>query len=240
MAIEIIGLTKKYKDVVAVDNINLTIEDGQLFALLGVNGAGKSTTIKMLSTLLKPTSGTAKINGYDISDDAQEIKGIISISPQDTAIAPNLSVLENLYFMAGIYGIKRADAKQSVEKLVKLFRFESILNKKAKRLSGGWQRKLSIALAVLAQPKVLFLDEPTLGLDVLSRTQLWQFIKSLKGNIIIVLTTHYMEEAEELADMVGIMSGGKLIACDTCSNLIEKTKEDNFAKAFVKIVGGEV
>ena len=232
--IKINNLTKKYKDKLAVDNLNLEIKTGELFSLLGTNGAGKTTTIKMLSTLILPTGGTITINDLDIIKDREKIKRIINISPQEIAIAPNLTVLENLYFMAGIYEIKKA--KEKINELIKLFKLEEVLNQKAKTLSGGYQRKLSIAISLINDPKILFLDEPTLGLDVISRRKLWHIIENLKGEITIILTTHYMEEAEILSDRIGIMNKGKLIELGTSKQLIKKTKAKNFEDAFVAIV----
>lgn len=234
--IKINNLTKKYKDKLAVDNLNLEIKTGELFSLLGTNGAGKTTTIKMISTLILPTSGTININGLDIIKDREKIKRIINISPQETAIAPNLTVLENLYFMAGIYEIKKA--KEKINELIKLFKLEEVLNQKAKILSGGYQRKLSIAISLINDPEILFLDEPTLGLDVISRRELWHIIENLKGKITIILTTHYMEEAEILSDRIGIMNKGKLIELGTSKELIKKTNAKNFEDAFIKIVEG--
>ena len=234
--IKINNLTKKYKEKLAVDNLNLEIKTGELFSLLGTNGAGKTTTIKMISTLILPTSGTININGLDIIKDREKIKRIINISPQETAIAPNLTVLENLYFMAGIYEIKKA--KEKINELIKLFNLEEVLNQKAKTLSGGYQRKLSIAISLINDPEILFLDEPTLGLDVISRRELWHIIENLKGKITIILTTHYMEEAEILSDRIGIMNKGKLIELGTSKELIKKTNAKNFEDAFIKIVEG--
>ena len=234
--IKINNLTKKYKDKLAVDNLNLEIKTGELFSLLGTNGAGKTTTIKMISTLILPISGTININCLDIIKDREKIKRIINISPQETAIAPNLTVLENLYFMAGIYEIKKA--KEKINELIKLFKLEEVLNQKAKTLSGGYQRKLSIAISLINDPEILFLDEPTLGLDVISRRELWHIIENLKGKITIILTTHYMEEAEILSDRIGIMNKGKLIELGTSKELIKKTNAKNFEDAFIKIVEG--
>lgn len=234
--IDIKDLTKKYKDVVAVSNLNIQIKKGEIFSLLGTNGAGKTTTIKILSTLLLPTNGEVKINNFDLIKDKMKIKEIINISPQETAIAPNLTVLENLEFMAGIYQIK--NKKEKIDTLIKTFNLEEVLNKKAKNLSGGYQRKLSIAISLINDPQILFLDEPTLGLDVISRKELWKVIKELKGKITIILTTHYMEEAKSLSDRVGIMNKGKLIALDTPNELIKKTKTKTFEDAFIKIVTG--
>lgn len=234
--IQITNLTKKYKEKIAVNNINLTIKEGELFALLGTNGAGKTTTIKMLSTLILPTEGEIKIAGYDIAKDSVKIKEIVNVSPQETAIAPNLTVKENLDFMAGVYKIKNKNEK--IDKLVKTFKLQEVLKQKAKTLSGGWQRKLSIAISLINDPKVLFLDEPTLGLDVLARRELWTVIESLKGKITIILTTHYMEEAESLSGRVGIMDKGKLIAVGTVKELMQKAGTNNFEEAFVKIATG--
>lgn len=234
--IQITNLTKKYKEKIAVNNINLTIKEGELFALLGTNGAGKTTTIKMLSTLILPTEGEIKIAGYDIAKDSVKIKEIVNVSPQETAIAPNLTVKENLDFMAGVYKIKNKNEK--IDELVKTFKLQEVLKQKAKTLSGGWQRKLSIAISLINNPKVLFLDEPTLGLDVLARRDLWAVIESLKGKITIILTTHYMEEAESLSDRVGIMDKGNLIAVGTVKELMQKAGTNNFEEAFVKIATG--
>lgn len=235
-SIEIRGLTKKFKDKIAVNGINLQIKKGELFALLGINGAGKTTTIKMLSGLILPTSGDIKIENMNMKKDIFKIKEIINISPQETAIAPNLTVKENLEFMAGVYQINNKEEK--IKELIKQFKLEEILNKRAKNLSGGWQRRLSIAISLINNPKILFLDEPTLGLDVIARKQLWKVINELKGKITIILTTHYMEEAEALSDRIGIMANGNLVDVGTSKELIKKTKTDNFEDAFVSIATG--
>ena len=235
-SIEIKNLTKKYKDKVAVDNISLNIKEGELFALLGVNGAGKTTTIKMLCGLILPTEGNITIEKMDMKKDTLKIKEILNVSPQETAIAPNLTVRENLEFMAGVYQIKNKDEK--IKELIKLFKLDEVINLKAKTLSGGWQRKVSIAISLINDPKILFLDEPTLGLDVISRKELWKVISGLKGKITIILTTHYMEEAESLSDRIGIMQDGKIIDIGTSKELIKKTKVKNFEDAFVEIVTG--
>jgi len=235
-AIETINLTKKYKDKVAVNKINLQIKDGELFSLLGVNGAGKTTTIKMLSGLILPTDGTIKIENMDMKKDIYKIKEILNVSPQETAIAPNLTVLENLDFMAGVYQIKDKDKK--INELIKTFKLEEVLRKKAKTLSGGYQRRLSIAISLINEPKILFLDEPTLGLDVIARKELWKIINDLKGKITIILTTHYMEEAEKLSDRIGIIANGNLVMIGTSKELMKKTKTDNIEDAFVSIATG--
>ena len=233
-AIETTNLTKKFKDKIVVDNLNLQIKQGELFSLLGTNGAGKTTTIKMLTTLLSPTNGEILINGLNIKNDAQKIKNIINMSPQETAIAPNLTVEENLEFMAGVYQIK--NKKEKIDSLIKTFKLDEVLKQKAKTLSGGWQRKVSIAISLINDPQILFLDEPTLGLDVIARKELWDVINSLKGKITIILTTHYMEEAESLSSRIGIMLKGKLIAIGTAKELMQKTNTKKFEDAFVEIV----
>lgn len=238
-SIEIENLTKKFKEKIAVNNVSLKIKQGELFSLLGTNGAGKTTTIKMISTLILPTSGSIKINGLDINKDKQKIKEILNVSPQETAIAMNLSVKENLEFMAGVYQIQ--NPKEKIDELVKTFKLEEVLNQKAKTLSGGWQRKVSIAIALINEPKILFLDEPTLGLDVIERKELWNVIEKLKGKITIILTTHYMEEAESLSDIIGIMAKGNLVDVGTAKELIKRAGTKNFEDAFVKIAtGGEL
>ena len=238
-AIEIKNLTKKFKDKVAVNNINLEVKKGELFALLGTNGAGKTTTIKMISTLIMPTDGEINVLGYDTKKDYMKIREILNVSPQETAIAPNLSVKENLEFMAGVYKIKDKDTK--INELIKMFKLEELLKQKAKTLSGGWQRKVSIAIALINNPQILFLDEPTLGLDVIARKELWKVIESLKGKVTIILTTHYMEEAESLSDRIAIMNKGNVVQIGTAKELIEKTGAKNFEDAFVKIaIGGEL
>ena len=239
-AIRIEGLTKKYKDVTAVDNLYLTIQKGELFSLLGVNGAGKTTTIKMLSCLTSPTSGDAFLNGKSICRESLEVKKLIAVSPQETAVAPGLSVLENLELICGIYGFSKEKRNARIKELTELLGLDSVLNKKAGKLSGGWQRRLSIAMALISEPQILFLDEPTLGLDVIARTELWNIIRSLKGKATVILTTHYMEEAEALSDRIAIMKGGKLLICDTADKIKEAAKADNFEQAFVNIVLGDV
>ena len=235
-AIVIENLTKKYKDITAVDNLSLTINEGELFALLGVNGAGKTTTIKMLSCLASPTSGDALLLGKSIAGEENEIKKIIAVSPQETAVAPNLTVCENLMLMAGIHGFSREESKERASALAKKFGLTEILSQKAKTLSGGWQRRLSIAMALICEPKILFLDEPTLGLDVIARSDLWDLIRSLKGKVTIILTTHYMEEAEALSDRIAIMKDGKLLMCDTPDGIKAATGEDSIEKAFIRVV----
>ena len=237
-AIRIENLSKKYKDVLAVDSLSLSIREGELFSLLGVNGAGKTTTIKMLSCLTKPTGGDAYLLGKSICQDPADVKRLIAVSPQETAVAPGLSVRENLELICGVHGFSKEKQAEKIDELCKLLGLESVISRKAGKLSGGWQRRLSIAMALICEPKILFLDEPTLGLDVIARSDLWDIIRSLKGKITIILTTHYMEEAEALSDRIAIMKDGKLLMCDTTAKIKESAGCDNFEEAFVKIVKG--
>lgn len=238
-AIQTNKLTKKYRDLLAVDQLNLTVQRGELFSLLGVNGAGKTTTIKMLACLTKPSSGDALLGGASIVKNTAQVKEKIGISPQETAIAPNLTVKENLEFMCGIHGLSGQKKQQKTRELSKQFDFSEILKKKAGKLSGGWQRRLSIAMALAGEPEILFLDEPTLGLDVLARSDLWELICSLKQKMTIILTTHYMEEAEALSDHVGIMRSGRLLVTGTIKELKRKAGKEKFEDAFVTLVRGE-
>ena len=235
-AIKTFDLTKKYKNLLAVDKLNLEIKEGELFSLLGVNGAGKTTAIKMLSCLAKPTDGNAFVGGYSILSENSKIKIIIGVSPQETAVAPNLTVKENLELICRINGFSKEKSLDKITELSKKFGLCDILDKKAGVLSGGWQRRLSIAMALINEPLVLFLDEPTLGLDVIARSELWNMIRSLKGKITIILTTHYMEEAEELSDRIGIMKSGKLLITGTAEELKEKTSSKRFEDAFISVI----
>ena len=235
-AIKTTQLVKQYKNLSAVDKLGLEISHGELFSLLGVNGAGKSTAIKMLSCLTKPTSGDAIVGGYSITKEPEQVKRLIGVSPQETAVAPNLSVKENLELICGIHGFSKEKANVRLQELSEQFSLSSVLQRKAGKLSGGWQRRVSIAMALIGEPKILFLDEPTLGLDVLARHELWEVIRSLKGEITIILTTHYMEEAEDLSDRIGIMKNGRLLAVGTVEELNAKANTNDFETAFVSIV----
>lgn len=239
-AIQTENLRKEYKNVVAVDNLNLSITKGELFALLGVNGAGKSTTIKMLAGLCRPTSGDAFLNGKSICKNPADTKKIISISPQDTAVASNLTVKENLQLMGGVCGLSKSESKLVIAELAERFELSPVLNKQAHKLSGGFQRRLSIAMALVCRPEILYLDEPTLGLDVLARYDLWSLIRELKENMTIILTTHYIEEAEALADRVGIMKNGKLLVTGTPQELKDMTGKSTLENAFVSVIKGEI
>ena len=235
-AIKTMSLVKRYGKLTAVDRLELEIEQGELFALLGVNGAGKTTTIKMLSCLTSPTEGEALVGGYSVTREAEQVKRLIGVSPQETALAPMLSVKENLELICGIHGFSKEKTRDKILELQKQFSLESIINRKAGKLSGGWQRRVSIAMALISEPEILFLDEPTLGLDVIARHELWNTIRALKGNVTIILTTHYMEEAEALSDRIGIMKNGRLLAVATAQQLKSQAGTDDFEKAFVSIV----
>ena len=237
-AVKTIGLTKTYKELTAVDRLDLTIPQGELYSLLGVNGAGKTTTIKMLCCLTRPTAGDAFLNGSSILTDPAGVKARIGVSPQETAVAPNLTVQENLELMCGVHGFTREKQMQKVRQIAEELGLEDILKRKAGKLSGGWQRRLSIAMALIGEPEILFLDEPTLGLDVLARSDLWEVIRALKGKITIILTTHYMEEAEALSDEIGIMKDGRLLARGTAQALKKRAGMERFEDAFVAIVKG--
>lgn len=236
--IETRGLCKVYRDVTAVDHLDLTIREGELFALLGVNGAGKTTTIKMLTCLTKPTSGDATVGGYSIVKEPEKVKPLIDVSMQETAVARHLTVAENIAFYAALDRQSKAEIKATEERLFEAFELGKVKDKRADKLSGGWQRKLSIALALVSRPRVLFLDEPTLGLDVIARRELWHTIRALHGSMTIVLTTHYMEEAEALADRIGIMKDGKLLFVGTKEELFAATGKKNVEEAFIAVVSG--
>ena len=235
-AITTVGLTKKYKALVAVDNLELQIPQGELFALLGVNGAGKTTTVKMLSGLTTPTAGDAVVGGHSVVQNPLGVKSMIGVSPQETAIAPNLTVKENLELICSFHGFSKEKRQKKLQSLSTELGLENILHRKAGKLSGGWQRRVSIALALIGEPAILFLDEPTLGLDVLARRELWKSIRSLKGRITVFLTTHYMEEAVTLCDRIGIMKDGKLLTVGTAQELMEMTSTAAFEDAFISIV----
>ncbi|MBR5266198.1 MAG: ATP-binding cassette domain-containing protein [Clostridia bacterium] len=230
------GLAKRYGNILAVDGLDLEIDHGELFSLLGVNGAGKTTTIKMLTCLTQPDKGDALVGGYSITKEADKVKGLIGVSPQETAVAPNLSVEENLGLICGIHGFSKEKTNTKLDELRAQFALDEVWHRRAGKLSGGWQRRVSIAMALISEPEILFLDEPTLGLDVLARHGLWDVIRALKGKITIILTTHYMEEAEALSDRIGIMKDGRLLAVGTADQLKTIANTDDFESAFVAIV----
>lgn len=237
-AIQTKELTRRYGEKTAVDALDLTVKQGELFALLGVNGAGKTTTVKMLSGLLAPTSGDAEILGYSLVSQTQEVKSRINLSPQETAVAPKLTARENLELIAGIYGSTRKEAKEKAAAMLEEFHMQEVAGQRVGTLSGGWQRRLSIAMALISQPQILFLDEPTLGLDVLARRELWNIIEKLKGRVTVILTTHYMEEAASLADRVAILAHGRLRLCGTVQEILDAAGETDFENAFIKLAGG--
>ena len=237
-AIKLENLTKHYGKVLAVDGVSFEVASGELFALLGVNGAGKTTMIKMLSCLTAPTSGDAFLQGRSICKESAAVKSLIAVSPQETAVAPALTVYENLELMCGVHGFEKSRWNAKIQELTDLLGLEPVIRRKAGKLSGGWQRRLSIAMALISEPQILFLDEPTLGLDVIARSDLWEIVRALKGKVTIVLTTHYMEEAEALSDRIAIMKDGKLLFCGTADEIKRITGVDNFEQAFVKIVKG--
>lgn len=239
-AIEITGLCKQYGSTYAVKDLSLTVESGELLALLGLNGAGKTTTVRMLSCLTAPDGGDARLFGESITHNATAVKALIGMSPQESATAPNLSVYENLELVARLHGLSKKRAQEKIAELSQIFSLDTVMQKKSKTLSGGWQRRLSIAMALVSEPRILFLDEPTLGLDVLARRELWRFIEGLKGKVTIILTTHYLEEAEALADRIAIMANGVLRACGSAEELIACAAADNFEDAFVRLASGEV
>ena len=235
-AIKTVELVKQYKNITAVDKLDLEIREGELFSLLGVNGAGKTTTIKMLSCLTMPTNGDAVVGGYSITKESEQVKRLIGVSPQETAVAPNLSVKENLELICGIHGFSKEKTKLKIREFSERFGLDTVLQRKAGKLSGGYARRVSIAMALISEPQILFLDEPTLGLDVIARHELWETIRTLKGKITVVLTTHYMEEAEALSDRIAIMRDGRLLICDTAENIKKTAGTDNFEAAFINIV----
>lgn len=235
-AIQTMGLVKRYGDVTAVDGLELEVKQGELYSLLGVNGAGKTTAIRLLTGLTRPTSGDALVGGYSIVKESDQVKRLIGVSPQETAIAPNLTVQENLELICGIHGFPREKTEAKLRELSDRFALEPVLKRRAGKLSGGWQRRVSIAMALISEPQILFLDEPTLGLDVLARHELWDAIRSLKGHITIMLITHYMEEAAALSDRIGILKNGRLLAAGTAEELMQRAGTDDFETAFVTIV----
>jgi ABC-2 type transport system ATP-binding protein len=218
-AIETKGLSKRFGDLAAVDGVDLTIERGELFALLGPNGAGKTTTIKMLCCLVRPTSGTARVMGHDVRSEPLSVKQVVDISPQETAIAEHLNAWENLELMAGLNAVDRATARRRAGELLEMVGLVQRASEKVKKYSGGMKRRLSIAMALISDPDVLVLDEPTLGLDAQSRRAIWSHIEDLKGTKTILHTTHYLEEADALADRIAIIDEGKIIASGTPAEL---------------------
>ncbi|MGN0588170.1 MAG: ABC transporter ATP-binding protein [Ruminiclostridium sp.] len=234
-AAELISLRKEYKNITAVKDVSFTIKDGEVFALLGMNGAGKTTILKMLSCLTKPTKGDALVYGKSIVKEPEKVKELIGISPQENSFAKKLTVEENLRFMCGIYGMDKEKTNKNVEEIIGQFSLSDVRGQMAGKLSGGWQKRLSIAMAIITEPKLLFLDEPTLGLDVMARRDLWKIIESLKGKMSIIITTHYLEESEHLADRIAVVKEGNLKAIGTLSELQQLTGEEKLEEIFLKI-----
>lgn len=235
-AIETTALQKRYKNLTAVEGLDLEVKHGEVISLLGINGAGKTTTVKMLSCLTRPTAGEATVGGFSITTQPEQVKRMIGVSPQETAIAPNLSVGENLELMGGIHGFSRAKTEERIRQLGQMLELDTVLHRKAGKLSGGWQRRVSIAMALVSEPSILFLDEPTLGLDVMARHGLWEVIRALKKRVTIILTTHYLEEAQALSDRIGIMKNGRLLAVGTAAELMSQTGTGDLEHAFVALV----
>ncbi len=235
--IETKQLNKFYKNLHALKDIDLGIRENELFGLLGVNGAGKTTLIKILTCLSEQTSGEAYVHGFSVKDNPEKVKEIVDVSPQETAVAHNLTVRENLDFFASLYNTRD---EAYISSVVNAFSLEEVENQRAKTLSGGWKRRLSIAIGLISKPKILFLDEPTFGLDVIARRELWKIINNMKGKITIILTTHYLEEAEALCDRVAVMAKGKVKATGTPAELKAIAKTDNFEDAFIKIAEDEL
>lgn len=236
-AIKVSNLTKQFKNVLAVNNISFNVKEGEIFGVLGLNGAGKTTTIKMISGLTRPTSGDIKVFDYDIYKDINKIKSIIGVSPQESAIANNLTVKENIELMASLYFKDKVKIKDNTERVINNLGLENYINRRAKTLSGGYKRRLSIAMALVTNPRILFLDEPTLGLDVINRHELWNVINNLKGKVTIILTSHYMEEISALVDDIAIMKNGKILMINNLENILKFTKTNSLEEAFIKIVG---
>lgn len=234
-AIKTENLSKRYGEITALDSLSLSVKQGEMLALLGVNGAGKTTAIKLLSCLTAPDGGDALLGGYSIRTQREAVKRIINVSPQETAVAKKLTVKENLCFIAEVHGHHKKEAIDAAEKMIVELGLQEVAARRAGTLSGGWQRKVSIAMALISEPKILFLDEPTLGLDVIARHELWEHIKALKGRITVILTTHYLEEAEQLCDRVAILAHGRLITTGTVSEIKQQAGKDSFEDAFVAL-----
>ena len=231
-------LTKKYEDITAVDNLNLQIKKGELFGLLGPNVAGKTTTISILCGLIKQTSGTAKIFGFDVQKDIQKVKELIGVCIQETAIYPYLSGAENLELFGKLYGMDKKTINERSNMLLTKMGLKEDAKRITAKYSGGMKRRLSLSLALIHDPQIAFLDEPTVAMDPQSRHAVWGFIKEQKARSkTIILTTHYMEEAEELCDRVGIIDHGRLITLGTPAELIARNNVKNLEDVFIQLTG---
>ncbi len=226
--IETNQLTRRFNGLTAVDKLDITVESGEIFGLLGPNGAGKTTTISMLCTILKPTGGSAKVNGFDIVKQAMQVRKSIGIVFQDPSIDDRLTGRENLYMHANLYGVPSSEQKERIDRVLKLVELDDRADDLMRTYSGGMRRRLELGRGLIHYPKVLFLDEPTVGLDPQTRDHIWKYIRELKEahDITVVLTTHYMDEADRLSDRIGIMDHGKIIALDTPSKLKETLEGD--------------
>ncbi len=227
IAIQMTGISKTFGKHLAVVGLDLTVQQGELFSLLGPNGAGKTTTIKMLCCLLRPSSGTATIMGNDIQKAPLAVKQVIDISPQETALSEHLNAWENLSLIGRSHGLAKSTVRKRSEELLQMMSLLDRAKERVRRFSGGMKRRLNIAMALVSDPQVLFLDEPTLGLDPQSRAGLWEHIERLKGGKTVVLTTHYLEEADSLADRIAIMDEGKIVVLGTSQELKDGISERN-------------
>jgi ABC-2 type transport system ATP-binding protein len=240
-AIIIKDLVKQFEDVTAVDSLNLEIKQGELFSLLGPNGAGKTTTINILNGILKPTKGTAIIAGFDVTKNLDEIKKIIGLCPQEAAVFKFLNARENIELFGNLHSVSKKALEERTDMFLELLGLAEASKRKAGGYSGGMLRKLNLTIALISDPKIVFLDEPTVGMDARARRKTWEFIGSLKDqNKTIVLTTHYIEEAEALSDRVGIIDYGKLIELGTPQELMEKYETKNLEQVFLKITGRRI
>ena len=236
-AVEFNRLTKRFGSRTAVSGLSLAVRPGEIFSLLGVNGAGKTTALRVLCGLISADEGDVTVMGHPAGTSAA--RRCIGLSPQETAVAENLTVRENLELTAQLYGMNREDARAAAQAMIDAMNLHEAAERRAKKLSGGWQRRLSIAMSLIPDPDVLILDEPTLGLDVLARRELWSLIRSLRGKTTILLTTHYLEEAEALSDRITVLSKGTLCALGTAQELMKKTGAASFEDAFVTLAGRE-
>jgi len=241
MAIVLENLTKKFEDVTAVDGLSLQIEKGELFGLLGPNGAGKTTIIKILCGLLEPTNGTATVGGYDVQRDSAKMKELIGVCPQDTAAYPYLTGMENVEFFGNLYAMSKAKLKENAKKLLDKMSLSQDAGRRVRKYSGGMKRRINLIMALIHDPEIAFLDEPTVAMDPQSRHAVWDFIRDLeKQGKTIILTTHYMEEAEELCGRVGIVDHGKLIALGSPKELMNENDAKDLEDVFIKLTGRRI
>jgi ABC-2 type transport system ATP-binding protein len=235
------NLVKKFEDVTAVDNLNLVIDEGELFSLLGPNGAGKTTTVNILTGIIKPTNGNAFISGFDVTKNPDEVKKIIGVCPQEAAVFSFLNARENIELFGNLHSVFKKEIEERTDRFLKLLGLTDASKRKAGGYSGGMQRKLNLMMALINDPKIAFLDEPTVGMDARARRKTWEFIGSLKSeNKTIILTTHYIEEAEALSDRVGIIDYGKLVELGTPKELMERYNAKNLEEVFLNITGRRI